>query len=254
MVEYAGDTTLINLDDRVGSGDLVTYFERWRVPCKLTRLEFGDAMWKGNGAGGVTIPVAVEIKKIRDALNCMTGGRFAGHQLPGLLKNYKKVWLIIEGHYSTDFTDGLLMEHRGKKQVPLEIGSRRFMYRELSNWLTTMEVKAGMKVRRTTSRLETARFIVSLYHWWCSKTYEEHRAHLAMQDDSVDEAIMFKPNLTRRMAACLQGIGWKKSAAVAKHFSSPLEMLCASRSEWEKIEGIGSKLAERIQQSLVDGL
>ena len=41
-------------------------------------------------------------------------------------------------------------------------------------------------------------------------------------------------------------MGEKKSRAVTKHFRSVLQMVNAERAEWEKIEGIGKVLAERI--------
>lgn len=240
---------MLKLDNRVGSGDLAVYFQKWRTPLNLCRLEYGDAAFDGNGPEGSTIPVAVEIKRLRDALNCMTGGRFAGHQLPGLLANYRRVWLVIEGIYSTDMDTGMLMERRGKRLVPVALGAQQFMYRDFNHWLLTMEVKAGVRVRRTSSRLETARFIQSLYSWWTVKTWEEHRSHLAFEDDA-DSEILIRPNLARRVAAQLPGIGWHKSKNVARRFPTVTEMVCATERDWLEVEGIGKGLARKITQAL----
>lgn len=219
---------------------------------KLTRLEFGDVAWTGNGPTG-PVRCAVEIKKVQDALNCITSGRFAGHQLKGLLTEYKAVWLIVEGQIAVDWQTGMLVKFRGKKRVPVVTGSnRQWMYADLSKWLTTMEVKAGLHVRHTTSRVETARLIVDLYGWWTEKEYSEHRAHLAF-DETQATQITFKPTLTTKIAAQLPGLGWVRAQAVGRVFRNPVEMVLASEEEWLGITGIGKKLAKDVQKALVNG-
>lgn len=242
---------MIELDNRIGSGDLTTYFSRWKVPHKLCRLDYGDAAFQGKGKDS-PLYIGVEIKKVRDALNCMTDGRFAGHQLPGLIQKFDKVWLVVEGQYSAN-SEGMLTEWRGRVQKPISLGSRQFMYRELSNWLTTMETCGGVKVRRTGSRQETAQFIKCLYYWWTVKEFSEHRSHLAMHDDAPDAAILFKPTVLRRIAAQLPGIGWQKSGAIAKHFDNAFDMMCATEKDWLKIPGIGKELVRKIRVALVEG-
>jgi ERCC4-type nuclease len=237
---------VIKLDNRIGSGDLGHYFDKWQVPFQLCRLDYGDCAIKGNGPNGSTMEVGVEIKKIRDALNSICDGRFAGHQLPGLIENYNRIWLVVEGQFSCDYSSGLLMYRRGKKMEPLSVGTRQFMFRDVDAWLTTMEVKGGVHVRRTLSRLETARFIADLHHWFTSKTYEEHRSHLAFNEPDFDTEILFKPNGVQSMAKELPGVGWTKSKAVAKHFKCPGEMLAADEIEWASIEGIGKLTAKKI--------
>ena len=244
---------MIRLDNRIGSGDLGHYFEKWRVPFQLCRLNYGDCAIKGNGPNGSTMEVGIEIKKIRDALNSICDGRFAGRQLPGLCANYQRVWLVIEGQFSCDYESGLLMYRRGKKMEPLGVGTRRFMFHDLDAWLTTMEARAGVRVRRTLSRLETARYIADLHSWWTGKAWEEHRSHLAFDECQVDSEILIKPNLTRRIAAELPNIGWTKSKAVAAHFDSVVEMVLANQDEWEQIEGIGKGIAAKVTKALMDG-
>lgn len=246
--------SILKLDDRVGSGDLTVYFKRWCIPHQLCRLEYGDAAFTGNGPNG-PIEIGIEIKRIKDALNCMTGGRFAGHQLPGLRKAYRYIWLVVEGQYGTDYDTGMLVERRGKHSVPICLGTRQFMYREFSSWLTTMETRGGVKVRRTGGRLETARLIASLHSWFTEKEWGEHRSHLAMEteDDGVDGQVLFKPSLTRRIAACLPGVGWRKSAVLAKRFANPFELICANQKELMECEGVGKVLAEKIQEALLNG-
>lgn len=241
---------MLLVDNRVGSGDLVTYFKYWRLPHKLTRLDYGDIAFAGHGPNGMDIPIGIEVKKVRDVLNCISDGRFAGHQLPGLLENYARVWLVVEGSYSVDYQTGVLVHRRGKKLEPVACGTRQFMYRDLSNWLTTIEVKTGLRIRRTGGRLETARVCADLYSWWTHKTWEEHKSHLAFDEPAPDRIAIVRPNLTRRIAKELPGIGWTKSSAVAKAFRTPAELFFADIKQWGEIEGIGKTLARRIVSEL----
>lgn len=232
---------MILVDDRVGSVDLAGHLRHWGVRCEVTRLEFGDACFMGNGPRGL-MPVGIEIKTVRDALSCMVDGRFSGHQLPGLVRTYEKVWLVLEGYIYPRHSDGILQIGKPGKREPVDVGARRFMYRDLDNWLTSMEVCAGVKVRRTMDRAETARALVDLAGWF-SKPWDQHHAHLAFDDSGPDVALLVKPGLVRRVAAQLKGIGWGKSQAVAQRFRTVEEMVAATPAIWQSIPGIGNKLA-----------
>jgi len=241
---------MILIDDRTGSIDLAGYIRHWKVPCEVTRLQFGDAAFAGNGPEGDTY-VGIEIKAVHDALSCIGDGRFAGVQLPGLLGSYDRVWLVVEGQWYPNFSDGILRiesvrSHRTKE---LSFGARRFMYRELDHWLTTMEVRAGIRVRRTRDRRETARVIVDLFTWF-SKPWADHRSHLALHEDLPDKAIFIKPSIIRKVASQLPGIGWGKSQQVEAKFRTVERMVSATPAEWSTIPGIGDKLAWTCYQAL----
>lgn len=179
---------MILVDERTGSADLIGHLRHWHVPCEMGRLEYGDACFVGNGpAGPNTVACGIEIKKVHDALNCMEDGRFAGHQLPGLVGTYERIWLVVEGWYRPDFTTGLLLAP-GERRRELAMGTRRFMYRDLDNWLSTMEIRANIRVRRVGDRVETARMVADLYGWW-QKDWSDHTSHLALHDERPDVAL-----------------------------------------------------------------
>ena len=177
----------------------------------------------------------------------MRDGRFAGHQLPGLVKEYSRIWLIIEGNFGVQLSSGLLVVKYGKNSSMLRIGTQQFMYRDLSNWMTSMEVCAGVHCRRTSTRTETAQVISNLHSWW-AKDWTDHKSHLAMQSalHQVDRGLFQRPGLVRRVAAELPGIGWTKSQYVAARFATVLSMVLASEKEWAEVEGVGKTLAKRI--------
>jgi len=214
----------------------------------INRLEFGDASFIGNGPNGEPILVGIERKAIGDLLNSITSGRFAGHQLPGLVNSYSVVYLIVEGIYRPGGT-GLLEVRQGSRWGPLDRGNRRWMYSDIECWTTTIEQKAGVRIRRTSGMTETAAMIVALYRWWSSKDYEDHKAHMTMHKPA-EVATLRKASIVRVIAAELPGIGWVKSEAVAKKFRTVVDMVEADVKDWMTIDGIGKTMAERIGKAL----
>lgn len=237
----------ILVDERVGSGNMVGLLRHWSVPVDCVRLDYGDAAFIGNGPTG-PIRIGIEIKAVRDAVACMIDGRFASRQLPGLVEEYEKVWLLVEGPYTADNNTGLLLAGVGKNRKEVAFGQRRFMYRELSHWISTMEICAGIRVRNTFDRLDSARFIAMLYSWY-AKPYDKHQSHVALSEQD-NFAMLAKPSLIRRVAAQLPGIGFTKSEAVAKHFGTVANMANSEESDWMKIEGIGLTIAQRVIKAI----
>lgn len=240
------------LDDRTGSGDLLPLIRTLGVRVEHTRLDFADMAFMGNGPEGSPVSVGVEVKAVGDVLQCIGDGRFAGHQLPGLVSTYDQVWLVVEGPYKAD-REGVLhvMRSRGYFAPAIANKSRAYMYREFDAWLMTLEIKAGVRVRRTWDRAETARVVADLYHWWVDKEWAEHRSHLALHTPAPDHMMIRKPSLLRKVASQLPGVGWDRSLKIDQYFDGSLPaMLAASTREWSKVPGIGRTLAQRITEAL----
>ena len=234
----------ILIDSRVGSKDLV---KPLGSISKLAVLEFADAMFVGGGEGNKPVFVGIEIKTVKDALSCVASGRFAGHQLPGLVKEYDIVYLLIEGPWRAN-REGLLEVPYGKRWRTVNLGSRFFMWRDFELWLTSMESMGGLRMRFPYSRKETVETIKLLYRWWTHKDWGEHRSHLAANKSS--SVLGVKHSLKRRIAAQLDGVGETRSKAVAEYFPSIFEMITAPVDEWMEIAGVGEKTAERVVKEL----
>ena len=213
----------------------------------LSRLEYGDACFIGNGPDDVPVLIGVERKSIGDLLNSITSGRFSGHQLPGLLNSYNVVYLVVEGLWRPG-DSGLLETRIGKDWQILERG-RRWMYSDVECWLTTIEQMSGIYLRMAPTPAETAVIIRSLHQWWCSKDYMDHRAHLTMHKPR-DTALLRKASLVRVMAAELPGIGWVRSEGVEKRFSTVADLVVADVKDWMSIEGIGRSTAEKVVRAI----
>lgn len=240
----------ILIDSRVGSKDLI---KPLGSISSLTTLEFADAMFIGAGPNAKPIFVGIEIKTVKDALSCVMSGRFAGHQLPGLVKEYDVIYLIIEGLWKSD-REGLLEVRYGKGWRAVNLGHRYFMWRDFSLWLTSMESMGGLRLRFTRNRSDTVAVIKTLYKWWTAKDWEEHRSHLVANKSGG--VLGVKYSLRRRFATLFKGIDDKRSAVVAEHFkrdsaSESIEaMLDAGVKDWMSIDGIGEKTAESIRREL----
>jgi ERCC4-type nuclease len=242
----------ILIDDRAGSSDLVPALRSLKLPIATGRLDFGDVSFVGNGPNSAPQFIGIEYKQVGDALNCMTDGRFAGHQLPGLMSSYTHAWLLIEGNWRPSTPDGILqVQHRTKGfWYDAKQGTRRFMYREFDHWLLTMEMKTGVHVRFSADRHQSACWIRDLYSWWTAKDWEEHRSHLAMNEAQSQFMLFKRPTLVRKVAAQLPGIGWEKSAAIAERYQSVLELAMADERQLAELPGIGKKLARGIVKAV----
>jgi ERCC4-type nuclease len=240
---------MITIDNRVGSKDLMKFMPKGKA--KLGKLQFGDAAFLGNGPDEIPIPVGLEVKRLLDLLNSMVTGRLSGHQLPGMQASYKVRYLLVEGIWRPNPQSGLLEYPRGKQWLPVELGSRTFMAREVEGYLNTLDMLGGMHVRTTGSPRQTAQMLLNIHHWWTDKKWEEHRSHLAFDESSgLGTAQLTKPSLLRRVAKELTGIAWGRSRAVEAHFDSVVEMVNADQAEWEKIEGVAKKIAHQVVEEL----
>lgn len=240
---------MILLDRRIGSSDLFSPLRAFGLPVELTTLDSADAAWLGRGPDETPAPIGVEIKRISDLLQSITSGRLSGHQLPKLVHDYAHTWLLIEGRYRSG-ADGVLETQQGRVWAPHAQGRRVWTYREVEAFLTTLEVRAGVHVRKAWDRSETAALVAMLYQWWTAKSYDEHRAHVALHSPMLDAGLLYKPSLARRVAAELPGIGVGKSGAVADHFKTVRALVEANEDEWIQIPGIGKGLAKKITAAL----
>lgn len=239
----------MRIDPRAGSGDLHPLLIRRGVKgAELATLTYGDISITGNGPEGCPVAVGVEIKKLPDLVQCIDNGRFVGHQLPGMLECYDQIWLLVEGIWRED-SQGTVSCPRGATWKPLIAGTGHFSASALNGFLLTVQIKLGVRVMFTGTRQQTVDWLYQLNRWWTGKEYEDHRAHLAF-DNSAALTLVSRPSLVRRMAKELPGIGWGRSAAVARRFPSVFEMCMADEPEWAAIDGIGKITAKRVTEAI----
>lgn len=231
---------MITVDDRQGSVELAHLFKPYKVQTQIARLEFGDFSFVGRGPEGVPALVGVERKTVGDFVSSMKTGRFTGHQLPGLLASYSRVWLLIEGYVRPDIDGHVYTQYGNGKWKPTP--GPDMTYTEFEHYLLTLEEKASVKVRICSDSVSTVQFIASLYHWWNDKDYDQHRSHL----NFYNPVQLRKPTLVRRVAKEFAGVGWERSKGVAAAFKTVESLATATVEQWKSIDGIGERLAQKI--------
>jgi len=234
---------MILVDDRTGSAEIAPLLSSPNVVC---HLDYADFAFSGNGPDG-PVNVGVERKSLMDLLQSMTTGRLSGHQMVGLTNEYDWVYLLVEGVWRPDRHNGMLhrINKRGK-WVAAAQGSRRFMARDIYNFIQSLQIMCGVITVKTSSTWETAKWLDSCHGWW-SKDWEKHKSHLQFQKPTT-HAHLVKPNLATRIWSQFEGIGWDKARKLAEEFDCLYDIAVATEEELVEVDGIGPKLAGSILQ------
>jgi len=235
---------VIYVDDRVGSKELWHLFPGGMAA--LTHLEYADFAFTGHYEDG-DIMVGVERKRIGDFVNSMTSGRLSGRQLIGMLNSYHYNYLVIEGLFRANPTDGVLEVYKRGGWEMYHAGKRTFMARDIWAFMNTIEIVCGVHCYYCPRETDTTQYIMALHHWW-TKEYGEHKGHLQPHTGVTVE--LSKHSLVRRVAACLDGVGWDRAKAIDKHFGSVVDLVRADEKELRGIEGIGKGLSGSITKQL----
>lgn len=242
---------MISLDNRVGSKELESLFKPYGIKVLLTRLEFGDMSFIGNGPSG-SCAVVVERKRITDLVQSITSHRLSGHQLPGMAEQYDYAYLVVEGLWRPG-DNGELEIKNGQWSSKHSSGLNS---RGINNYLSTLELMCGVIVRRTITPKETVAMVVDLYRYWTDKKWCEHKSHQAVYapaEGGQGRRVSFmrrEVSLVEKVALQLPGVGDKTAELIAKRFKSVDRMINATISDWTSIPGIGKTTAQRIIESL----
>lgn len=257
---------MIYLDQRIGSAELLTDLISIGAPATITHLEYGDMYFAGNGPDPETptILYGVERKRIADLAASITSKRLSGHQLPGMVNTYDRCYLVVEERFRRGGD--------GQIQIPKKSDNGKTFwvdapygipYQALEGYLATLEEVVGnggrFRVVRTVSKADTASWLLSRYLWANAKTWEEHRSHLAFEQNQATVSWV-KANLTRRIAKELPRIGWERSLDCDRVFANPRAMVNAPIEEWAELEhttvktGKVTKLGMVAARAIVDAL
>jgi ERCC4-type nuclease len=239
------------LDDRTGSIELQPYLAAHHLPVQVCRLQYGDLAFPGNGPNGPLL-VGIERKRLTDLIDSKRSGRLAGHQLPGLLRDYEVVYLVIEGIWRIGRDSGAIEVPRHGGWQPLALGRKGFSCAELEGFLCGLENRCNIKIRKTSNEHDTAQLVHSLWTWWGS-SWDNHKSLDVTYTPPPPVVQLVKPGIVHRVAAEIEGFGWDKAKAVAGEFRTVREMVDADEKRWAGIDGVGKTLARRAVKSLNEG-
>lgn len=241
---------MLLVDKRAGSKDLIKPLRAILGADNVEEvtLDFGDIAFTGRGVKDTPIDVGIEHKKLDDIVACCRDGRFAGHQLPGLRKDYQHAWLMIEGQWKHDaagFITTYQGPHRGWKPLPGKMRASEF-----EKHILTFELCGGVHVRYTNTRADSVRAIVDLYRWFTDKPMDAHTSHLAVHTP----ATLGPVSAFRKAVMAWPHVGFKMSKAAEKRFGSVEQAAMASAAWWAEVETEGRRFGEVNAQKLVNFL
>lgn len=240
--------------DRPAGRDLISHLRRYDIDITTDmELEFGDAMFGGNGEHG-DCTVAIEHKRLSDLVTSMKDRRLSGHQLRGLWRAYDYVFLVVEGTWRPG-PGGEIEELRKEGWRPFFSTRDRHAvnYRQVVSYLNSLALRSRspetgepLRVIRSQSTRQTAAEYAALYYGFTEKTWDQHHAHDQVYTEitAPKRVGLVAPVVTTlwKMAAQVPGID-RKAQAVAEYFKTPQRMANANEREWEQIDGIGVKTA-----------
>lgn len=238
----------LRVDRRAGSKELEEPLCAVGLCPEMDNLAAGDVELVGSGPGGRPLMVGVEYKTVPDVLTCMRDGRFA-EQARRMRGRYEVSWLLIEGEWKIEGSQLEVREKGGFK------ARGHYTYQEVAAWVLTMAQRGGVLMWRTRDRAESVAWLRSLYWWWTSKEFEEHRAHLDWYRPPYtpeNPMEMAEPTMAVKVAAALlsQGptvdVNGERAKAVGAHFGSVRAMLTADEKAWRAVAGIGPKTAKKV--------
>lgn len=242
--------SVLYVDERIGSKELVKPLTAVGLPAEITHLDFGDVAFLGRGESGASVDIGIELKTLGDCISSLRSGRLAGHQLPGLVKAYEHVWLVVEGYWRHD-EQGRIITFQGKNRG-WRVAPGSMQAGELEKQLLTLEMTGGLHVRYTNSRRDTVRFLCNLYRWWTDNDLSGHRSHLRVHHTPT----LIPISSERRTLTTLPGLGIKAAGVAEKHFMG-LDGKCdlvrafqAPVDEWAELKvgdkRLGTKIASKI--------
>jgi ERCC4-type nuclease len=241
----------VNKHDRTYTEELASHLDSLKVPYQIVGLRFADVAFLGEGPEG-PVSIGIEVKRVPDLLTSLTGGRLLGHQVPGLLEDYDRAWLIVEGVTRLSRRTGLLEGPRGGGWRGLGYGKRPARWKDIEAALAKIEYQGRIPVRRTRSTYETAATLRVLYDY-CSKPWDKHSPWAqasVVREPMVPDTTCPTERLLRQIASCLPGVGWDRAVKAAKYFPSVELMLEADEATWRDALGLTGKKSLTVQRLL----
>ena len=203
-----------------------------------------------------SLVVACERKKVGDMASCVQTGRFLSQMATCRENNADVLVLILEGRYRRNPDDGVLEipiwkvnPRTGKRAEFWEPVAPLTQFSRFDQYLTELQRDAGIIFKHTENVKGTADVIRTLYDNYQTRS-DRHQSLNQFYVAPPPRVPLVKPNLLRRVAKELEGVGWTKSGDVAGVFTSVREMANADVKEWAKIPGIGKKTAEAVVKAL----
>lgn len=208
--------------------------------------------------------VCVERKHAGDMAQCILGSRYLAQAQAAHDAGFSVLCLIVENEIRPCPATGMLQVLVARSKMSAKsLRSRvakvwvdvlpRIAYSRFDQYLTELDYLAGVIVKRSSSVNETASIVKALWLNFQTPPDKHNSLHQIYSAPVSSADLLSRPNLVRRVAKEITGVGWTRSKAVAAKFSTVRQMANAPVSEWLTIPGIGKKTSQQIVQELSGG-
>lgn len=246
---------MIDIAHETGSSEFEAPLRRLGLPCRIKNLSSADFAFYGEGPEG-TCRIGIERKTVDEMTSFHGRGRLTGHQLPRMTKRYRFRLLLVEGLTRVEPRWGMLQQGSSIKNGELcvwqEAGFRRGdTFEGYLKFQLTLQLRAAITIIPTADRTATAYAIHAVYRWF-QTDWHKHKSHLTVEEAQPDSAILDERTIRRQTFAQWPGIGWHRSAQVARHFPSIASAVAATEDEWMVALHIkqGRTIVRRLMQTL----
>lgn len=241
---------MILIDYRRGSKELAPYIHSKH---EIATLEYGDVSFVGLGDNAPAF-VCVERKVIGDLVQSMASGRLSGHQLIGMMEKFTHIYLLVEGIWRPNPESGILEKWRNKGWAPVHHGKRKYMARDIYNYINTLAAICGVIPVFTSSIQQSGYWIDCVWNWW-QKSWKDHKSHLKFHRQEVkpkhkESVILRRPTAFERIVSGISNVSWTTATELQKHFKTVMQLALASEEQLKSVPGIGPKTAKIIIREL----
>jgi len=197
-----------------------------QIPADIASAGYGPQ-------GLMLIGMEYKLTATGDIFTSMSDGRLTGTQLPTLVSNFERRYLLVEGPTRMAPDGGL--EQSPKAGVWERVWSMNA--HEYWSRLDSVAEFWGVVVKETHNKVQSAAWIISRARYW-AKPYDAHASYKAWdrsaepRKGAAHEGFVvneFGPTsalpIVQRMAAQIDKIGEGYSGYVAKAFATPAEMI-----------------------------
>lgn len=232
---------MLLVDYRAGSIELLEPLRKMGLPAEQGDIP-ADIAFEGRGEQGALVMIGIEFKRLGELVNALRTQRLQGHQLLKMREHFQFCYLLIEGELHYD-SQGRLQRRSGRREFKLLPGG--IAIAELLKRLLVLHLRGGFNVFWARTSQDTLRWIEALYRVWTDCDLDRHKSHIAIyQPPSLVPISEFRGFFSR-----IDGLGIRKTLAVEKYFGGSIrKAVNAPKSEWMRVEGIGSALAAHIEQ------
>jgi ERCC4-type nuclease len=248
---------MILVDLSPNDADLVQALGSFAVPAPIKEGDVNFHTYSGDS-------VCVERKHAGDLAQCILGGRYLSQAQAAHCAGFKVLVLIVENEirpcpvtglvqipiYKSKMTAKSLRPRIAKVWVDL---LPKIAYSRFDQYLTELDYLAGVLVKRSASVQETVAIIKALWLNFQTPPEDHQSLHQIYSAPNTSADLLNRPNLVRRVAKEVSGVGWVRSKAVAAKFPNVRAMVNAPVEQWLEIDGIGKKTSRQIVQELSGG-